>query len=468
LALDPHERTTWTSPGTEGTAQAAGGEAPAPATGSISSGSIAWLLLQVGGNAALFVGVLIIARVLGPEGRGSVAFLTVSAQVMGYLAPLGVSEATLVFAAKKPDMRPKLLANLLLAASAGAVIAAVLLVGLLAAVPALRPTGVGTVELFSLGLATMAAATAQSSQQFTTGCGLFRQQAIITVPALWLYPLVLLTIWGVSKLTVANATVAWAAALGISAVGSYTLAISKFGITRPAWSLLGESLRFGSRAWIGSLARFLNFRVDQLLVAFIASEVTLGIYAAAVNFSEVLLFLPVAAGSVLVPFVAQAGAHGRPERTLHVVRGVLLLTCVSAVVAAVVGPLLLPLLFGPQFNASVMPFLLLLPGAFGFVFIAIFSGALIASSSPGLSSLGALVALAVGVVLDFALIPAFGASGAAAAASVALIAGGAAALTAYRSRNAFAWRSLVPGWEDAVDIVHAARRLLGMARKGSP
>jgi hypothetical protein len=88
LALGPHERTTWTSPGTESTAQAAGGEAPAPETGSISSGSIAWLLLQIGGNAALFVGVLIIARVLGPGGRGSVAFLTVSAQVMGYLAPL--------------------------------------------------------------------------------------------------------------------------------------------------------------------------------------------------------------------------------------------------------------------------------------------------------------------------------------------------------------------------------------------
>jgi hypothetical protein len=60
LALDPHERTTWTSPGIESTAQAAGGEAPE--TGSIGSGSIAWLLLQIGGNAALFVGVLIIAR----------------------------------------------------------------------------------------------------------------------------------------------------------------------------------------------------------------------------------------------------------------------------------------------------------------------------------------------------------------------------------------------------------------------
>lgn len=465
MTLDPHERTTWTSPGTESTAQEAGGEAPAPETGSISSGSAAWLLLQLGGNAALFVGVLIIARVLGPGGRGSVAFLTVSAQVMGYLAPFGVSEATLVFAAKRPYARPKLLANLLLAASAGAVVAAVLLIGLLVGVPTIRPTGIGTVELLSLGLAIVAAATAQASQQFMTGCGLFRQQAMITASAFWLYPLALLTICGLSNLTVASAILAWAAAVGTWSVGSYMLLISRFGIARPAWSLLRESLRFGLRAWIGSLARFLNFRVDQLFVAFIASEATLGIYAAAVNVSELLLYLPVAAGWVIVPFVAQAGAHGGPGRTLHVVRGVLLLTCVSAVVAAVGGPMLLPLLFGPQFSTSEVPFLLLLPGAVGFVFIAIFSSALIALSSPGLSSLGALVALPVGVALDFALIPAFGASGAAAAASVALIAGGAAALTAYRSRNPFAWRSLVPGWGDAADIVFAARRLLGLALK---
>ena len=112
-----------------------------------------------------------------------------------------------------------------------------------------------------------------------------------------------------------------------------------------------------------------------------------------------------------------------------------------------------------------MPFLLLLPGAFGFVFIAIFSSVLIASSSPALSSLGALVALPVGVVLDFALIPTYGASGAAAAASLALVAGGAAALTAYRSRVTFAWRLLVPGWADALDLAVAGRRLLRVVLK---
>jgi O-antigen/teichoic acid export membrane protein len=459
--MQPAGVTPSTGPVTEVTTRhEEGGDRPASETGSISSGSTAWFLAQIGGNAALFMGVLLIARLLGPEGRGSVAFLTVSAQVMGYLAPIGVSEATFVFAAQGPRSRPKLLANVLLAALAGGAVGAAILVGALLLLPALRPDGIGAPELLSLSLAIVAAAMVQCGQSFMTGCSLFRQQAMITASALWLYPLLILAVWALSELTVARALLAWTAAIGVSSVGFYAVLISRFGVAGPDWSLLRESVHFGLRAWIGSLARFLNFRVDQLFVALIASEATLGIYAVAVNVSELLLYVPVATGWVLVPFVAGRAEYS-PRRTFHVVRGVVLLTAISALVAALVVPWLLPLLFGPEFHSSVVPFLLLLPGAFGFVFIAIFSSVLIASSSPGLSSLGALVALPVGVALDFALIPSFGASGAAAAASIALLVGGATALAAYRARHAFAWRSLVPGWSDALDMVISARRVLG-------
>ena len=173
----------------------------------------------------------------------------------------------------------------------------------------------------------------------------------------------------------------------------YAALIARFGIARPRLALLGESFRFGARAWIGSLARFLNFRVDQIMVAFLATEATLGIYAVAVNCSELLLYVPGAvAGSSSRSSPSPAAEHG-PRRTLHVVRGVILLTGASTLVAALVGPWLLPILFGSAFQASVMPFLLLLPGALGFVFMSIFSSGLIGSAPPGRSSLGAIVAL---------------------------------------------------------------------------
>ena len=436
------------------------GDEPTTETTSISGGSAASLLSMVGGNAALFVGVLIIARVLGPGGRGSVAFLTVLAQVAGYLAPFGVTEGTYYFVARRPEARPKLLANLLVAVLIGAFIVATIVVGALVAVPVLRPSGIGTPELLVLALAIVTVALAQAGVMCMKGCRLFRQEAMITAATLWLYPLLLLAVSSASNLTAASALGAWAVTFGISSVGLYAVLIFRFGIARPTWPMLRESVHFGSRAWVGSIARFLNFRVDQIVVVFIASEATLGIYAVAVNCSELLFYVPGAVAWVLVPFVARPEEDHTPRRTLHVARGVILLTGVSIVVAALAGPWLLPILFGPAFQASVMPFLLLLPGAFGFVFMAIFSSGLIAASSPGRSSLGALVSVPVMVSLDFALIPPFGASGAAAAASVGLIAGGVAALAAYRSRHVFPWRAVVPQWDDVLDIVVAARRVV--------
>jgi Na+-driven multidrug efflux pump len=83
-----------------------------------------------------------------------------------------------------------------------------------------------------------------------------------------------------------------------------------------------------------------------------------------------------------------------------------------------------------------------------------------ASSAPGLSSLGPLVSLVVGVALDFVLIPRFGASGAAAAASVAFLAGGAVALAVYARRSPFAWQALLRPRRGDLDVFRALLRPL--------
>ena len=60
------------------------------------------------------------------------------------------------------------------------------------------------------------------------------------------------------------------------------------------------------RAWIGTLSTAFNERLDQILVALLASEAVLGIYATAVNAFDVLLYLAAAAATAMVPLVARA------------------------------------------------------------------------------------------------------------------------------------------------------------------
>jgi Na+-driven multidrug efflux pump len=106
-----------------------------------------------------------------------------------------------------------------------------------------------------------------------------------------------------------------------------------------------------------------------------------------------------------------------------------------------------------------------LPGTFGFAASALFSNALVGSSSPGLSSLGPMVSLLVGFALDLTLIPPFGATGAAAAASVAFLVGGTAALLTYRRISPFPWRAILVPQRGDLDVLAA---LAGPFRRQRP
>jgi O-antigen/teichoic acid export membrane protein len=135
--------------------------------------------------------------------------------------------------------------------------------------------------------------------------------------------------------------------------------------------------------------------------------------------------------------------------------------------AALLGPLVIPLVFGAAYRASVVPFALLLPGALGFAANAVFSSALLASGAPGRSSLGPLVALSTGIALDLLLIPPLGASGAAIAASVALLCGGTAAACAFGVFRGLTPAALVPRRADLAALSGQLRSRLSARRAGA-
>ena len=409
----------------------------------VARGSALLFWSKVAGNAGFFAAVLILARALGPTGRGTIAFITVTALVAARVASLGVGEATTVFVARRPEARGALLANAAAFMFSSGLLAAAVACGALVALGDERPAGLRAPELAVLACATVLSALTEVGYVYLLGANRLRSVALITATASWVYPLFLLAIWSTVGLTVLRAALAWTAAEAVRALAYLGQSLRGVKLSRLDPRLLVEAVRFGVRAWVGSLARFLNFRTDQILMGFLASEAALGVYAAAVNASEVLLYLPAATATALLPTAARADAGLRTEQALRAFRSAAVVTAAGAIAALLLGPFVLPVVFGAPFEASVNPFLLLLPGAFGFAAMAVFSYALVAGSSPGLSSIGPTASLAVGVALDLVLIPPFGASGAAAAASAAFLAGGAAALAAFRHRHPFAWRSLL-------------------------
>jgi O-antigen/teichoic acid export membrane protein len=435
-------------------------EALARTSDPLAAGSANLFWAKIAGNGGYFVAVLIVARGLGPAGRGTVAFITVTALVVAHMAGLGVGEATTVLSARRPGWRPVLLANgLAFFLGSGFLAATLAFLGLL--LSGIEPAGVGTPELVILGLGILACAVGEAGYSFLLGVERLRQLAYLTGCASWVYAALVLALWAGPGLTVGRAALAWVATEALRTFFYISLSIRGARPGRPSRSLLRESIAFGIRLWVGSLARFLNFRTDQILMGFIASEAALGFYAVAVNASEVLLYLPSSAATALLPLIARTEPGRRTGETLRAFRSVAFVTAAGVVAAAFLGPVVLPAVFGDAFDESVIPFLWLLPGTLGFAASSVFSNALVGSSSPGLSSLGPLVSLVVGFALDLALIPPFAATGAAAAASAAFLVGGATALITYRRVSPFSWRSLlVPHRGDLNVLVALAGPLL--------
>ena len=415
-------------------------------------GSVLFLVAQVIANAGFFVAVLVIARALGPSGRGTIAFITVTALILGRASRLGVRDATIVFAARRAQTRSVLLSNLLLFGVISGLVFGGAIAALLALLTDIGPAGIGTAEIILVVLAIIAAGFVSDGYAFLLGVARVKARAFLTAAVPWAYVLALAIASLTTGLSVTTVAVAWVATYAAGAVLIFSAAARGIGFGRPSSSLLRESITFGIRAWLGSLGTIVNARADQILMGFITTEATLGIYAVAVNGAEVLLYVPEATATALLPLAAQRSHERATEMTMRAFRRVAVVTITTVLAAAAIGPPLYPVLFGAAFEPSVVPFLVLLPGAVGYAASMVFSNGLVALSSPTLSSLGPVTSVVTGLTLDILLIPHFGATGAAIAATAAFLVGGTVAAAAFRTRHRYPISALVPRGADVAAV----------------
>jgi O-antigen/teichoic acid export membrane protein len=323
-----------------------------------------------------------------------------------------------------------------------------------------RPAGIGLGEIVAVAFGTVLSAFVDAGYAMLLASGRVREQATLTATGPWLYAALLIAISLTSGLTIRSAALAWVVSQGVAAVGLLIISLRGTALGPPSGALLRESIAFGIQVWVGSLSSLLNARLDQLLVGVLASTRSLGAYAVAVNAAEIVFYVPTAFALALLSTIARDAPDLRALRVTLAFRAALLVTAALSIVGALLGPLVVPLVFGAQYGESVLPYVLLLPGGLGFTATGILSPALLLWSSPRLASVGPGIALVVGVVLDFQLIPVHGVAGAALAATTALLAGGAAALISYHVRTRAPWKSFVPGPADLRLLGSSAGSLL--------
>lgn len=367
---------------------------------------------------------LIVARALGPTGRGDVVFLTTIAYIVSSLATVGVQEANVNVAGLAPGRRRALATNsIILSLLFGCLgIAAVVL--LVAIVPAAG--GGAETLLLAMTLGSLPALVLSTNLRFL----IQGDYGFAVTNFVWVLPAVLnLTINGVfalaGALTVGVAVATWIGGqlLG-TAILAWYVARRSVGFGRPSYSLAQETLGFGLKSHIGRVMLLGNYRLDAWILGAIAGAKELGLYSVAVAFAEALFLLPTALAAVQRPDLVRASQEEAAHRTAVIFRGALAVTLVAAVALIAIAPLVVLGLFGEEFRGSIDDLRVLTLGAFGIVALKQIGNALTARQLPTQASFGIGVAFVATIVLDVLLIPSLGGLGAALASSLSYTLGG--------------------------------------------
>jgi O-antigen/teichoic acid export membrane protein len=359
---------------------------------------------------------VLLARTLGPEGRGVYATATLVALLAGSLGTLGFEMTNVVTLARSPSLAPAALsASLLVAAICGA--AGVLAVNASSAAGLL---GNLDGDLIALASAAIPALILTSLLQgMLSGLGFVTRTYGLSLLGT---ALALLIVGGTTLLRPGDVKAAVGAFAAYSAVVSLfilTIVVRSTGakLARPQ-AVLRTGSAFSLTSHAANVAHLLHLRVDIFLVNILLTSEDVGLYVLAQGLCEWIWLLPRAAGAVLFPSVASSEPQAAIVRTARTSRFTLTVGGLAALALGVSAGFLIPLLFGRRFEGSLTPLRILLPGVWLGSTTGVLSAYLTGRGQPRYPLVNALASLSANVGLNLALIPRAGILGAAAASAM--------------------------------------------------
>lgn len=312
----------------------------------------------------------LLARALGPGGRGELAAAAAFAATCMQLANLGLHTSNTYYVARDRALLPVLTANTLVVSlglggllAAGAAALGALSPRLL---PVQGPLLVLALVWVPLGLAYMLL------QNLLIGIEQVRTRNRIELLQGLAGLLLLGALIGLGRVTAASAYAASLLALVLAV--AWTLARLHAQLAGPARAdaaLLREHLGYGLRAYFTSLCAYLMMRVDLLMVKYMRGAEEAGYYSVAVGMADLVYMIPATLGLLLFPRLSALGdPRLQLRRAEQATLAMAALLVPLAAIAAIAAPAVIRLLFGAAFLPAAPAFALLMPGivAYGSAF----------------------------------------------------------------------------------------------------
>jgi O-antigen/teichoic acid export membrane protein len=367
-------------------------------------------LLLLGLNFATGV---IVARGLGPVGRGELSALVIWPPFLTSMFVMGIPNAFLFYAQRDPEDKDSLFtASMIVTCALSVAMIAAGWFGLPFMLKSYSAATLDQARLFlflapEIMLSYIAGALLQDAHRFT----FINQQRYVPVAATLVGLIVLLHLGTLTSFSAALCYLVPPIPIAVWAM------LRLRSLVRPTLRGFASSVRrivhYGARASGTSLLGTIAQQVDQVLVISLLSATSMGVYAVALSVSRVPNFVFQAMVEVIT---AKAMRLGPAELTSFVGRGVrfaLLAGGLCALALAVVLPVILPLFYGADFRSAVVVCDILLCELAASGVASVLSIAYLASGRPGMVTIVHGFSLLVTVPLMFVLIPRLGLAGAA-------------------------------------------------------
>jgi O-antigen/teichoic acid export membrane protein len=429
-------------------------------------GDVALMLAsKVAVLALTLVSTVVVARALGPSGRGTVAVALSLTLLMVTFGGLGLHTANPFFAARNPADLPKVVANTLwLSLGIGALLIAVG-VGL----KVLAPDALRGLDGWALAIALAGVPFALASQLLQAvllaqgRSAAYNLVEVASVAAMTGGLVVGFALADMGEVGAIAVIVGSNVAAGLAFVALVLRDVRPLPL-RFDRALASTMLRYGLRIYVATLAAFLVGRVNLLLVNGYLGASDAGLYSIGVALSDGLHLLPAVVALNLFPRVAR-GAGG--ERSAEVFRFTVAIYLALCVATIPVAGLAIRFLYGGAFAGATTIYLWMLPGIFAYGMLSVLAHHFAGRGFPREAMLVWFPGLALNLVLALALVPGGSASAAAAAGSAAYL------LVFFLHLRMFArdeggWGRLVPRpRETAAVAVGSVRALLSSRRAGA-
>ena len=389
---------------------------------------------------SLTAATVLVAHAGGPKLLGELTLLRVLPGLAGVLAGCGLPSAAPFFLAGKNRDKPRLRTTIVvltlagsLAASAGWLVLSPLIhrlffhpwhmgVVIAAAVPVFSQLWVATGKSFLQGEDDMRGAN----------WAIAAEEAAFLPVYVALVPILHGTSLLMTALVAADVVVTAGIIVRLARRG-YLRGWGRFD-PRQAREICG----YGLRGQVGGMLSLINLRLDVVILGGMVGPGTLGVYAVASKYAELLRLPGLAITYVLYPRLTARDAKDAARYVAALFPRALVLTVLAALPLAAAVPLL-PDVYGHAFITAVIPAYILLFGLIGEGVAGLVSAYLYAVGRPGANSLALTVSVVVTIVGDVTLIPHYHAVGAAIASAAAYLTSSGALLACY-----FAVRKLPP------------------------